>query len=62
MAYDPLDADGFQQIEGGDRVYVWGELDLDQGEATRFEASGVVSLTMDEGEGDHGRAVDQGVY
>lgn len=47
MSDNPLDAEGFQKIKQGDRVYVWGDLDLDRAENPELQAKGVVSLTPD---------------
>lgn len=47
MAQNPLDGEGFQRIKAGDRVYVWGDLDLDSAEGGELKAKGIVSLTRD---------------
>lgn len=44
MADNPLDAEGTPQVKVGDRVYVWGDLDLDPVERTELKARGIVSL------------------
>lgn len=44
---NPLDDEGFQQIDTGDRVYVWGDFDLDARENSELMAKGIVSLTED---------------
>lgn len=49
MDENPLDDSGFQQIDVGDRVYVWGDMDLDAREKTELMARGIVSLTADGG-------------
>jgi len=35
------------RIEAGDRVYVWGDLEVGDNGDSRFEADGVVELTAD---------------
>lgn len=49
LADNPLDDEGFQQIDVGDRIYVWGDFDLDAREKSELMAKGVVSLTEDQG-------------
>ena len=49
MAENPLDDDGFQQVDVGDRVYVWGDFDLSTRENSELMAKGIVSLTADAG-------------
>ena len=44
MAYNPLDDEGFQQVEIGDRVAVTGDADYDLFEGREFEASSVTTL------------------
>jgi len=44
MAYDPLDAEGYQRIEPGDYVSVTGEADYELFEGRHFDASTVVTL------------------
>lgn len=48
LAENPLDAEGAQRIEAGDRVYAWGDLRL-AGADSRLMAQGVVSLSADAG-------------
>ena len=45
MPYDPLDEDGYQQIEVGDRVSVTGRVDEDLFEGRELVADSVVTLT-----------------
>ena len=47
MADNPLDAQGSPQIEVGDRVYVWGDLDLSLPEGAELRADAVISLSVD---------------
>lgn len=47
MTENPMDQTGFQQIEVGDRVYVWGDLDLGARESTELMAKGIVTLHED---------------
>lgn len=51
LAENPLDAEGFQQVKVGDRVYVWGDFDLSTRENSELMAKGIVSLTGDAGQG-----------
>lgn len=44
---NPLDAEGFQQVKVGQRVYVWGDLDLEKAENPELKAKGIVILTKD---------------
>lgn len=44
---NPLDQEGFQRLKSGDRVYVWGDLDLEKAEGTELNAKGVISLSRD---------------
>lgn len=45
MAYDPLDKVGYQKIEKGDRLSIYGDIDVDFFEAqTEFVASTIVTL------------------
>lgn len=48
MAYDPLDDDGYQQVEVGDKVSVSGRLDDDLFEGRVLEAGTVVTLSAAE--------------
>jgi uncharacterized protein YdeI (BOF family) len=50
LAENPLDDEGFQQVDVGDRVYVWGDFDLSTRENSELMARGVVSLTGDKGQ------------
>ncbi|HET6564655.1 MAG TPA: hypothetical protein VFG52_04515, partial [Xanthomonadales bacterium] len=45
MAYNPLDDEGYQKIEVGDRVSVAGSLDYDFFEGRELEADSIVELT-----------------
>lgn len=45
LAYDPLDDEGYQQIDIGDRVSVTGEMDYDFLEGSEFVAESVVTLS-----------------
>ncbi|MQX35852.1 hypothetical protein [Roseospira navarrensis] len=47
LAYNPLDDQGFQQIDGGDRVSVTGMMDSDFMEGRVLEADSVVTLEED---------------
>ncbi|WP_188054008.1 hypothetical protein [Sphingosinithalassobacter sp. CS137] len=47
MSYDPLDEEGYQRIEAGERVFVWGEFGPASGDTARLIADGIVSLTPD---------------
>lgn len=42
LGYDPFDNDGFQKIENGDRVYVYGELDKDFFESNEIDAERII--------------------
>jgi len=44
MLYDPLDDEGYQQIEKGDRVSVSGDLDTDVFGLKELEAHSIVTL------------------
>lgn len=44
MPDNPMDQQGDVQIRPGDRVYAWGRLDIDPGEAGELMAKGVVAL------------------
>lgn len=52
LSENPLDSDGFQKIEAGDRVFVWGDLDLENAEGAEVKAKGIVSLTPDQAKQD----------
>ncbi|NCC22686.1 MAG: hypothetical protein EOM26_09540 [Alphaproteobacteria bacterium] len=45
LGYNPMDEDGFQKLEAGDRVYVSGLLDNDFFERRTIEANQVVTLS-----------------
>lgn len=45
MAYDPLDDIGYQRIDVGDRVSVWGHMDYDLFEARELKAETVVTVS-----------------
>lgn len=47
MADNPLDKEGKLQIKPGDRVQVWGRLDIDANERNEIAAEGVATLTPD---------------
>ncbi|HSN81255.1 MAG TPA: NirD/YgiW/YdeI family stress tolerance protein [Polyangiales bacterium] len=47
MAYNPLDEVGYQKIKKGDRVSVWGRLDLDFFEKREIQADSIVTLSRD---------------
>lgn len=47
LADNPLDDQGFQQIKMGDRVYVWGNLDLTAPDHGALMAKGIVTLSKD---------------
>lgn len=49
MAENPLDGEGFLKLGVGDRVYVWGDLDLGSRERPEVMAKGVVKLMADDG-------------
>ena len=49
MAENPLDREGFQQVGVGDRLYVWGYIDNDDGDGVNFKARGIVSYAGDAG-------------
>lgn len=44
LANNPFDSQGFQQIRVGDRVFAWGDIDLDADEGAEFKARGLISL------------------
>lgn len=44
LGYDPLDDEGLQKVEAGDRVYVYGQIDNDFFEAREITADGIVEL------------------
>ncbi|MDX1644970.1 MAG: hypothetical protein R3244_11495 [Thermoanaerobaculia bacterium] len=45
MPYDPLDDEGYQKIEVGDRVSVRGDMDVDLFEGRVLEANSIVTLS-----------------
>ncbi len=47
MADNPLDSEGKFQVKAGDRVQVWGRLDIDPKERNEIMAEGVAVLTPD---------------
>lgn len=47
MAYDPLDDEGYQKIQKGDRVRVHGRMDTDLFEGRELEASSVIELSSE---------------
>lgn len=47
MADNPMDTAGARQVKIGDRVQVWGPLDLEAAERPEIAAQGVVILTSD---------------
>jgi hypothetical protein len=49
MAYNPLDDQGYQQIEEGDRVTVFGDMDLSLFDEREISAETIVTLERDEG-------------
>lgn len=49
MPYDPLDAEGYQQIEVGDFVSVTGNIDQDFFEGRELKASSVITLSEEVG-------------
>jgi len=48
---NPLDGEGRQRVKVGDRVYAWGDLDIEPRERVELLAKGVVSLTKDRTKG-----------
>lgn len=44
LGYDPFDEDGYQRIEAGDEVYVYGELDDSFFESREIMAEGIVEM------------------
>jgi uncharacterized protein YdeI (BOF family) len=44
MSYNPLDDEGYQQIDEGDRVSVWGHIDHDLFESRELKAETLVTL------------------
>ena len=44
LAENPLDAEGAHQVRVGDRVFVWGQIDLEATEGAELKARGLVSL------------------
>lgn len=51
MKDNPLDGEGRQRVKVGDRVYAWGDLDIEPRERMELMAKGVVSLTKDRTKG-----------
>lgn len=49
MPYNPLDEVGYQKIKKGDRISVWGRLDLDFFEKREIQADSIVTLSRDKG-------------
>ena len=49
MGYNPLDEQGFQQIEKGEKVSVNGRLDLDFFEDQELLADSIITLSRDAG-------------
>lgn len=47
MAANPMDEVGFQQVDVGDRVHVWGDFDLSAGEGTELMADGLILTQRD---------------
>lgn len=47
MQRNPMEGDGSRRVAIGDRVYAWGRLDIDAGEADELMAQGVVKLLAD---------------
>ncbi len=45
MSYNPLDDDGYQKIDVGDRVSVTGEIDKDLFESHKLDADSFVTLS-----------------
>lgn len=50
MLYNPLDDEGYQKIEAGDRVAVTGNIDFDLFEGQVFEAKSITTLQWDYGD------------
>ena len=44
LAENPLDAEGAHRVRVGDRVFVWGQIDLEATEGAELKARGLVSL------------------
>ncbi|MEE4299059.1 MAG: hypothetical protein V2J24_06425 [Pseudomonadales bacterium] len=44
MLYDPLDGNGYQRVEKGDRVSVIGDIDFDLIEGRELEATAVLTI------------------
>ena len=51
MKDNPLDGEGARRVKVGDRVYAWGDLDIEPQERMELMAKGVVSLTKDRKKG-----------
>lgn len=47
MSDNPLDSQGNVQVRTGDRVFAWGRLDVDPGEAGELLAQGVIVMRAD---------------
>lgn len=47
MQDNPLDGEGNPRVRAGDRLYTWGRLDIDAGEADELMAQGLVVLRQD---------------
>jgi len=47
LSDNPMDGEGAQQIKVGDRVRVWGDLDLEVGENAERKARNIVSMAPD---------------
>ena len=47
MVDNPLDDKGFLQVRPGDRVYVYGDLDIQKREAPEIIARGIIKLSQD---------------
>lgn len=52
LGYNPIDDEGFLQIEEGDRVTVYGDLDLDAFDEREISAEALVKLQPDVGRGE----------
>lgn len=44
LAENPLDSQGLQQVKVGDRVLVWGDVDLERSENAELKARGLISM------------------
>lgn len=56
LADNPLDAEGAHRVRVGDRIFVWGDLDLDAAEGAEIKARGLVSLVPNASVGANGSA------